>query len=196
MGLPRPAESEAACRNGRTPKAEVTHAPHPPKMLSLAGSLPWLLGDHSCGTLNIKLENHFSLLSGKEESRVDTEDEQVWAIFSLNHSSWEWSIQGLCVLTSHSLLSHLQSGSCSRYFTETIQMNVSRTSMLSNPMGIFSLPLIGCLCSIWHYWLLHPIWNLLLLISGTPHSTGFPPALRLCICSFLFLIFFCLAIKC
>ena len=75
MGLPRPAESEAACRSGRTRKAEVTCASHLPKMLSLAGSWPGLLGDHSCGTSNTKLENHFSLLSGKEESRVENEDE-------------------------------------------------------------------------------------------------------------------------
>lgn len=43
--------------------------------------MPWLRGDHSCGTPNSNLENQLSLRSGKEGSRVETEAEQVWGCF-------------------------------------------------------------------------------------------------------------------
>lgn len=57
--------------------------------------------------------------------------------FSLKNHTWEWSVRSLQFLTSHSFLNQLQPALCSHYSIETIQINVTKPSMLLNLTGIF-----------------------------------------------------------
>lgn len=123
-----------------------------------------------------KISSAYGVARKGQESRLRLN--RFGAVFPQKHTSWEWSLRCLHVLTFHSFLSHLQSDSCPRYFTETIPANVARTSVSLSPVGTFQASSWTCRrCSALPgapSCLGHPFPGL-----WAPHAAGFPPALGL-----------------